>query len=135
MLDVGRQCNGSDGGVFTIAFAYHIRSGNDHAKSSGSIRKHLANYLEQCHLSHFPVAGERRCAGIRNTQSVDLHCSCWLSEEKGDKMVECNVCKTWRESLPYLSRSNISNFFHLYVAQRRRTLFRTTGSVPHGQPY
>ena len=89
-MDVGKQCNGSDCGVLAIAFAYDICSGNDR-----SIRQHLANCLEQYHLSCFPIAGERRCTGVRHTQLVDLHCSCQLPEEKGDKMAECYVCKTW----------------------------------------
>ena len=98
MVDVGRQYNGSDCGVLAIAFAYDICSGNDPCKvdfENRSIRQHLASCLEQCHLSRFPVAGERRCTGVRHTQSVDLHCSCRLPDEKGDKMAECDVCKTW----------------------------------------
>ena len=98
MMDVGKQCNGSDCGVLAIAFAYDICSGNNPCKvkfENRSIRQHLASCLEQCHLSCFPVAGERRCTGVRHTQLVDLHCSCWLPEEKGGKMAECDVCKTW----------------------------------------
>ena len=33
--------------------------------------------------------------GVKYTQTVDLHCSCRMPEEKGDKMAECDVCKTW----------------------------------------
>ena len=98
MMDVGKQCNGSDCGVLAIAFAYDICCGMDPCKvkfDNGSIRQHLACCLEQCRLSRFPLAGERRCAGVRHTQSVDLHCSCRLPEEKGDKMAECDVCRTW----------------------------------------
>ena len=32
---------------------------------------------------------------IAHPQSVNLHCSCSLPEEKGDKMAECDMCKTW----------------------------------------
>ena len=94
-MDIGRQCNGSDCGVLAIVFAYDICSGNDPCKvkfENRSIRQHLASCLEQCRLSCFPVAGERRC---RHTQSVDLHCSCQLPKEKGDKMAEHDVCKSW----------------------------------------
>ena len=98
IMDVGRQCNGSDCGVLAIAFAYDICSGNDPCKVKYDhrlIRRHLADCLENCSLSPFPVVGERRTTGVRHTQSVDLHCSCRLPEEEGDKMAECDVCKTW----------------------------------------
>ena len=32
---------------------------------------------------------------IRHTELVDLHCSCLLPEEEGDKMAESDVYKTW----------------------------------------
>ena len=98
MMDVGRQSNGSDCGVLAIAFAYDICNGDDPCTvkyDHRSIRRHLADCLEECCLSRFPVVGERRSIGIRHTQSVDLHCSCRLPEEEGDIMAECDVCKTW----------------------------------------
>ena len=98
MMDVGRQSNGSDCGVLAIAFAYDICSGNDPCNVKYDhrlIRQHLADCLEKCRLSRFPVVGERSTVVVRYTQSVDLHCSCRLPEEKGDKMAECDVCKTW----------------------------------------
>ena len=73
-------------------------SGNDPCKikyDHRTMRQHLAECLEKCRLSRFPVVGERRTAGIRHTQSVDLHCSCRLPEEESDIMAECDVCKTW----------------------------------------
>ena len=72
MMGVGKQCNGSDCGVLAIAFAYDICSGNDPCKvnyDSMLIRQHLASCLENCRLSRFPVASERRCAGVKSTQS------------------------------------------------------------------
>ena len=98
MMDVGRQSNGSDCGVLAIAFAYDICSGSDPCKvkfNHKAIRQHLANCLEKCSLSRFPIVGERRSTGVKSTQTVDLHCSCRLPEERGDKMAECDVCKTW----------------------------------------
>ena len=97
MMDVGRQLNGSDCGVLAIALAYDICSGNDPCKIKYDHRsiRHLADCSKKCCLSRFPEVGERRTVGIRHTQSVDLHSSCRLPEEKGDKMVECDVCKTW----------------------------------------
>ena len=67
MMDVGRQSNGSDCGVLAIAFAYDICSGSDPCKvkfNHKAIRRHLANCLEKCCLSRFPIVGERRSTGI-----------------------------------------------------------------------
>ena len=98
VMDVGRQSNGSDCGILAIAFAYDICSGNDPCKVKYNhrlIRQHLADCLGKCCLTRFPVVSERRTVGIKHSQSVDLHCSCRLPEEEGDKMAECDKCKTW----------------------------------------
>ena len=88
LMDVGTQANGSDCGVHAIVFAYDICSGNGPCKvryDHWSIRRHLADCLEKCHLSRFPVVGERRTVGVRHTQSVDLHCSCRMPKEVGNE--------------------------------------------------
>ena len=98
MMDVVRQSNGSDCGILAIAFAYDVCSGADPCTvkfDHKSIRRHLGECLEKCSLSRFPVVAERRSSSVRKTQTVDLHCSCRLPEERGDKMAECNLCKTW----------------------------------------
>ena len=99
MMDVGRQSNGPNCGVLAIVFAYDICSGNDDPckikYDHTSISQHLADCLEKCCLSRFPVVGERRTVGIRHTQSVYPHCTCRLPEEIVDKMAKCDVCKTW----------------------------------------
>ena len=61
MMDVGRQTNGSNCGVLSIAFAYDICSGNNPCKAKynhKSIRQHLLSCLEECRLSRFPLVGE-----------------------------------------------------------------------------
>ena len=98
MMDVGRQSNSSDCGVLAIAFAYDICSGFDPGNvkyDHKSIRQHLANCLERCSLSRFPVVGERRNTGVKSTQTVDLHCSCRMPEKIGDIMAQCDVCNVW----------------------------------------
>ena len=58
-MDVGRQSNGSDCGVLTLAFAYNICSGNDPCKikyDHRSMRQHLAEWLKKCRLS--PLASQ-----------------------------------------------------------------------------
>ena len=93
MMDVGMQSNGSNCGVLA-AFAYDVCSHSNPCRAKYDhklIRQHLADCLEKCCLSRFPVLGERRSSSVRHTQSVDLHYSCRLPEEKGDKMAECDV--------------------------------------------
>ena len=71
-------------------------SAKEFATRMKGLARHVRDeYLEKCRLSRFPAVGERRTVGVRHTQSVDLHCSCHLPEEIGDKMAECDVCKTW----------------------------------------
>ena len=98
MMDVGRQPNGSDCGVLAIAFAYDICSGADPCKvkfDHKSTRQHLATCLEKCNFTRFPVVGDRRSISVKNTQLVDLHCSCRLPEVQGEDMAECEGCKLW----------------------------------------
>ena len=58
MMDVEQQTNGSDCGVLSIAYAFDICSGLnpcvvrfDHSR----IRQHLANCLENCQVTRFPI--------------------------------------------------------------------------------
>ena len=98
MMDVRRQPNSSDCGILAIAFAYDICSGADPCKvkfDHKSTRQHLVTCLEKCNLLRFPVLGDRRSVGIKNTQCVDLHCSCRLPEVQGEDMAKCEGCKVW----------------------------------------
>ena len=48
MMDVEKQCNGSDCGVLAVSFVYDICSGNNPCKvkfDNGSIKQHLASCL------------------------------------------------------------------------------------------
>ena len=98
MMDVGRQTNGSDCGVLSIAFAYDICSGNNPCKAKynhKSIRQHLLKCLEECQLSRFPLVGERRHSQVKHTQEIKLHCSCHMPEVAGDEMAQCDSCDVW----------------------------------------
>ena len=97
VMDVERQSNGSDCGVLAIAYAFDLCSGLNPCSARfnhSGIRLHLANCLEQCQVSRFPVLGERKSAP-RKPRTVELHCSCRMPEEKGDEMAECDVCHVW----------------------------------------
>ena len=60
MKDVERQSNGSDCGVLVITFAYNACDPCIVRFDHKSIRQHLADCLEKCSLSRFPIAGKRR---------------------------------------------------------------------------
>ena len=99
MMDVGGQTNGSDCGVLSIAFAYDICSGNNPCKAKynhKSIRPHLLKCLEECHLSRFPLVGERRHSRVKHSQEIEIHCSCRMPEVVGrDVMAQCDSCYVW----------------------------------------
>ena len=97
MMDVEKQSNGSDCGVLAIAYAFDLCSGFDPCSARfdhSGIRLHLTTCLENCHVSRFPVLGERKSAP-RKPRTLELHCSCRMPEEKGDEMAECDVCHVW----------------------------------------
>ena len=84
IMDVGRQSNGSDCGVLAIAFTYDICSGNDPCKikyDHRSIRQHLADCLEKCSISRFPVVGEcllLLCLSLPPSPSFSTGCHVFL---------------------------------------------------------
>ena len=97
MMDVEKQSNGSDCGVLSIAYAFDICSGMDPCSvrfDQTKIRQHLATCLENCHVSRFPVLGDR-VAVQREPKTVELHCSCRMPERDGEKFAECDSCHIW----------------------------------------
>ena len=97
LMDVEKQSNGSDCGVLAIAYAFDICSGLDPCAvrfDHSKIRQHLATCLENCQLSRFPIAGERKSVS-RKPKVVELHCSCRMPEEEGDQMAMCDSCNVW----------------------------------------
>lgn len=98
MMDVGMQSNSSDCGVLSIAFAYDICSGSDPCKARYNhnlIRQHLLKCLEDCSISRFPLASERRYSKVRHTDEIELNCTCRLPYVEGDEMAECDSCGVW----------------------------------------
>lgn len=99
MMDVGEQTNGSDCGILSIAFAYEICSGNNPCKAKynhKSTRQHLLKCLEECHLSRFPLVGERRHSTVKHIEEIEIHCSCRMPEVEGrDVMAQCDSCNVW----------------------------------------
>ena len=97
MMDVEKQSNGSDCGVLAIAYAFDICSGMDPCSvrfDHSKIRQHLAKCLENCHVSRFPILGDRVTIQ-REANKVELHCSCRMPERDGEKFAECDSCHIW----------------------------------------
>ena len=100
MMDVGRQSNGSDCGVLSIAIAYDLCSGEDPSTAvyeHSRIREHLKTSLETCSLSRFPIRRARTGAGVIATKVVSLHCTCRMPEDDDptNPYAECTSCKLW----------------------------------------
>ena len=95
IMDVGKQSNGSDCGVLSIAFAYDVCSGNDPCGAKynhKSIRQHLVQCLEECCLSQFSLVSERRHSKVKHIQEVELHCCCRMLK---DLTAQCDTCDVW----------------------------------------
>ena len=97
VMDVAKQSNGSDCGVLAIAYAFDICTGIDPCTvrfDHSKIRPHLATCLENCQVTRFSVLGDR-VSVQRKPKTVELHCSCRMSERDGEKFPECDSCHVW----------------------------------------
>ena len=85
MMDVEKQSN-----AFDICSGLNpCVVGFNHSK----IRQNLANCLENCQVSRFPIVGERNSVA-RKPKTVEPHCSCRMPEER-DQMAMCDFCHVW----------------------------------------
>ena len=97
-MDVAKQLNKSDCGVIAIAYAFDICSRLNPCAvqfDNKKIRQHLVTCLETCQLSRFPLLCGHKCASVKSTKTVALHCTCCMPEETGDEMAECDSCHVW----------------------------------------
>ena len=96
---VTQQMNGSDCGVFAIAFAAALCYGQDPSKmifQIRNIRSYLWNCLTNGHIDMFPSA--QRMSDVPNSKSIllPIYCKCRLPYIKQeDDMVECSSCHKW----------------------------------------
>ena len=100
MVDVGRQSNGSDCGVLSIAIAYDLCAGNNPSTvvyEHELIRQHLKLCLERCSLTRFPIQRPRETVGFVCTEIIPLYCSCRMPEDDdpSNPYAECTSCKEW----------------------------------------
>ena len=89
---VSMQTNGSDCGVYAIAFATALCLGKSPQKllfDESKMRPHLIKCLEDGCFTMFPVRQTRRQAAIKATKHIPIYCSCRMPSVPGIEMLEC----------------------------------------------
>ena len=101
IMNVQSQKNGSDCGVFAIAYATELAYGRDpiHCQwKAGVLRRHLMTCLEDQTITQFPLEKERRTTmsnRIRKSHEEDIHCTCRMPYDKQRDMICCENCNRW----------------------------------------
>ena len=93
------QKNGSDCGVFAIAFAMAICNGQNPEDLKFDIpkmRRHLSECLEDEQMRHFPSKQHHYCQTTCRRENIPVFCKCRLQE--GGDMICCESCETWYHS-------------------------------------
>ena len=97
IMDVKKQENGSDCGVFSIANLTAELHGLDPVTQNYDIsrmRNHLFECLEKKQMSPFPtIGGERKHKTIRKQILIELFCSCRKPDD--GFYFTCSGCKCW----------------------------------------
>ncbi len=101
VMNVMKQPNSYDCGVFAIAFATEIAHGYNPIWAQfdvGQMRNHLLDCLEKGCLSRFPVVKIRRIplgSRVKHFIPVKVYCVCRNIDNKKQPMIECDLCKEW----------------------------------------
>lgn len=95
---VQQQTNGTNCGVFAIAYAMCLVNGIDPTTvrfDEKRMRKHLVSCMEEKRLTLFPrlnyVPRPRKGATVK----VSLYCTCRCPYDANAKMARCDHCKLW----------------------------------------
>ena len=93
------QENGSDCGVFAIAFAMAICNTQNPEELKFHIlkmRRCLFECLEDKQMHQLPSNQHQYCQTVCKTENVPVYCKCRLQEE--GNMICCEGCGTWYHS-------------------------------------
>ena len=100
MAPFQKQKGSTDCGLFAIASAYELASGNIHFNyevsfDQSAMRKHLVDCLEKEEISSFPRARKAAAVGNNNEKQlvIQTHCICQLPEY--GYMVQRDLCDIW----------------------------------------
>ena len=93
---VQTQCGGSDCGLFALAFAASLCSGENPSTVSyiqHSLRSHLLSCLQNRAITLFPRRSRKKLPRAHDKVSYKVYCSCRLPEF--GKMIHCSSCLEW----------------------------------------
>lgn len=94
MMNVDKQPNSYDCGVYAIAFAKTLASSQDPTqKSYHDIRQHLHQALLNNNLEEFPSTQTERKPVYKKIRR-DLYCDC-RGIDDGSSMIQCDGCENW----------------------------------------
>ena len=100
-VDIPRQENGSDCGVYALANATELAFGGNPQLCIWEVAKmrgHIISCLEKGYMTPFPKQGKRRVGlgGGRKVPSttVALYCVCRMPDD-GSKLIQCKRCLEW----------------------------------------
>ena len=101
MVNLQRQTNSYDCGVFCVAFTTELAYGGDPANCSwylSRMRSHLIQGLENRKLQPFPKMGRRTVrlgARIFKSRQITIYCVCHMPNDPQKAMVQCCSCLKW----------------------------------------
>lgn len=101
VMNVQSQKNGSDCGIFAIAYATQLAYGHDPIQCQwkvGVMRNHLLKCFEKQMITPFPLEKERRITmgnRVRKSHEENIHCTCRMPNDKNLEMVCCDYCNRW----------------------------------------
>ena len=101
VINVERQRNDYDCGVFSIAFAAELSFGGDPANCTWNpliMRSHLLQALERKDLKPFLKLGRRAIRlgrRLYKTRQIVIYCTCHMPNDPQKGMVQCCSCLKW----------------------------------------
>lgn len=96
MINVQKQLGGCDCGLFAIAFATTLATGNQPEQcffDQAAMRRHLYECLTKQEMSMFPHKPRRITRMVKQEDTLELFCTCRMPEIP--PMVECSRCCNW----------------------------------------
>ena len=101
LVNVQRQPNSSDCGLFAIANATELAHGRDPLLcmwDACQMREHLFNCLEIRKIEQFPLICPRRIPvgkHIKKTLVENIYCICRMPNDPTKAMILCDKCSKW----------------------------------------
>ncbi len=101
IMNVSKQTNTVDCGLYAIAYATSLLNGNDPVNlnyKQTAMRQHVVTSLETFSLSEFPAASMRTVRNkLTRMKECKLHCVCYTAFCKSvdTDMIMCSYCAIW----------------------------------------